>query len=311
MPDEFVFIGDYRTGSGRASVVFNSQHRKSFMIELFGCPMVGTFNITCARPTRKFIKNITPSIVGLDGDTAWSFRLCKIRAKNNEERYGWIIYWSNNDRQTHTPYKEVITRSLLPDSFKTKELTVTVLEKWGGQAIRGFIGSYDKWFQSFSWGIKRAGSELVWNAIKPLTAWSGKRVLDVGCNTGYFSFRAAQSGSIVKAVDINNAVLNIARKINDHVEMQDVVFTDKDDGGRYDIILYLSVHHQRDPKYDNLKQKIDELRGRCSDLFVELIVPPLEGLLQPQDVNNIVGVNHLLEYKHVVRRVRRIYHIKN
>jgi hypothetical protein len=74
--------------------------------------------------------------------------------------------------------------------------------------------------------------------------------------------------------------------------------------------MYLSVHHQPDPRYDSLKEKLEELKGRCKDLFVELIVPPLEGSMTADQVDEIMGVKPLVEYEHKVRKTRRIYHVK-
>ena len=41
---------------------------------------------------------------------------------------------------------------------------------------------------------------------------NGQRVLDIGCGTGALTFRAAQKGAMVKGIDVNLQMLEMARK---------------------------------------------------------------------------------------------------
>ena len=82
----------------------------------------------------------------------------------------------------------------------------------------------------------------------------------------------------------------------------------------FDVILYLSVHHQPDPSYANLEKKIKEYRKRArKHLFVELIMPPVfpqHGEFTEAEIDKIVGGEILVRYKHAVRGHRKIYWIE-
>jgi SAM-dependent methyltransferase len=211
----------------------------------------------------------------------------------------------DGSRQRSSTY-EIITKEPIPNIFKKHEIEVTVFEKWDDEKIKEWADS-QYWFQSFDWGPKRADSKLVWDAINTVD-WKNKKVLDIGCNYGYFSFHASKEGAFVDAVDTNKNTLNVAKTIGHHIEMQDVNFFERDLGGEYDYIFYLSVHHQFDPQYKVLKKTIDDyLKRTRKSLFVEMLMPPDFG--KGINVDEVVGGKKLLTYKHKVRCTRSIYRI--
>lgn len=286
--------GFYYTGSGLAHR--NGSNHK----DVFGCAMCGTFNIEMGEEFRGI--HLFPPTVDLKGRTYW---LLKIR-KDKETRYGWAVRWTGSKLRPSA--LEVLTKKPLPDSFKSDNLEVEAMEKWSPEQIREWSGKVD-WFQSFPWASKqRSDSKLMWDAVNHLD-WKGAEVLDIGCNYGYHAFQASKLGAAVTGMDRNSGALGQAVIINEHIEMQDVLFTTNDDGRVYDVIFYFSVHHQIDASYDTLKAKIEELQKRSrKKLFVELILPPMfgKGYAESQ-VDEMVGGKVLLTYPHKVRGVRRIY----
>lgn len=92
-------------------------------------------------------------------------------------------------------------------------------------------------------------SHKTWARIRDLVDWTGKRVLDLGCFHGYFSFKAEDEGGLVQGFDRSAAALNVARRING-LRGGDVLFREWSGGQdlpECDVILCLNVlHHFRD-----------------------------------------------------------------
>jgi 2-polyprenyl-3-methyl-5-hydroxy-6-metoxy-1,4-benzoquinol methylase len=84
---------------------------------------------------------------------------------------------------------------------------------------------------------------------------TGKSLLDIGCNEGFFAFEAERRGaSPVLAVDAHKAVrekFEIVKSIlNSNVEFMNLNVLDLDPGkiGEFDVVLFLAVfHHLRYP----------------------------------------------------------------
>jgi len=264
--------------------------------------MVGTFNIK----TRLKIKDFQPAFVDFAGyHKFWLVRL-------NDEFYGWALRWSDS-RQPETTL-EIVSKASFPDRLKAGPIKVEILEKMTNKEIEAW-GNKTHFFQTFDWtprGCQAANSALIWEAIEGLADFRNKTVLDIGANFGYHSFRASKAGAQVTGQDRNKNVVKIARFINDRIEMQDVRFTDEFPiGQKFDYIFFFSVHHQEDPTYSRLKQRMDQLRAMAREkIFAELINPPLQGRLNETDVDRIAGGRALLRYRHEVRRIRKLYEIK-
>jgi 2-polyprenyl-3-methyl-5-hydroxy-6-metoxy-1,4-benzoquinol methylase len=50
------------------------------------------------------------------------------------------------------------------------------------------------------------------NALKQVTAWRGKRVLEIGCGDGRLTRRLARLGARVEAIDSDAALIRTARQ---------------------------------------------------------------------------------------------------
>jgi len=292
--------GYYRHGCGKA-------HKNNVTrLPVFHCNTFGTFNVEVGEPITKFKPTMAAGLRHY-----WLVRL----EKDGHIHYGWV---SRDDATRSKPtILEIVTKRLIDDTFRSGEIDITILEPWGNGQVKEFVSTQKKWFQSFSWGPRRADSHLVWSIIDEYCSndWPNRYVLDYGCCTGYYSFQSSKAGAEVIGYDTNLKTLATAQQINDHIEMQDVRFVSKDplidSDIAYDHIFYLSVHHQIDPTYRLLRQRIQQLASRCRNLFLELIMPPMfGGGMSESEVDAQVGGTLLHYYKHNVRGWRKVYYVK-
>jgi len=65
---------------------------------------------------------------------------------------------------------------------------------------------YDKGIRSLTLGRLDEAYDRLTSHIR-----KGHRVIDLGCGTGALALRAAQKGAIVKAIDVNSQMLEIAQ----------------------------------------------------------------------------------------------------
>lgn len=289
-------IGHYTQGSGLAHNCCRP-HR-----EVFNCDMWGTFNIL----VQDFnILTREPSIINSKNNKRYWFLII------NNKYCGWAIRDKRSKQKRQI--LEVLIKQLLPDYLKSQDLEITLPIKWTEHQIK--VWAKDKyWFQGFNFApVQRADSDLVWKTIDVIN-WEKRRVLDWGCHYGYMSFEASKKGAIVTGIDKNIQSLQMAKTIRNHIIQQDVYFSTNLERKVYDVILYLSVHHQRDADYSNLKDTIELLKKMSlKHIFIELLLPPTfpkDRKMTEQQINEIVGGKVLLQYKHEVRGVRNIYHIE-
>jgi len=286
--------GKYITGVGKAS----SRCRQH--ISVFNCNMFGTFNV---RLKHGNILDFTPTVVS-EKNNYW---LVKLR-RSKVVRYGWAVRGKKSRQKENT--LEVLTKVLLPESLKEERFAVNVFERWKeGKILEWVKDKY--WFQGFDFSpVEKADSLSVWKKLNFID-WSNLSVLDLGCHYGYFSFNMSAEGAHVVGVEPDVNSRRMSQIIQENIIMQDVDFVRDDDKREYDIIVYLSVHHQIDPTYQNLKEMIDRLKRRSRNfLFVELIMPPMfpkGNTLSEREIDNIVGGRVLDKYQHNVRGVRKIY----
>jgi len=267
---------------------------------VFNCTMHGTFNV---RLKSGRIDEFQPSITT---DKA-NYYFLSLR-KGRQTCYGWAIRDHKSNQALNT--LEIVSKERIADCFRHDTFAVVIFERWDKIQI-GKWAANQYWFQTFPFTPKpRADSELVWNTIN-IVPWSGMTVLDIGSHYGFHSFKASEKGAIVTGVEPNKNCFLRASEIRDNIIQQDVTFLKVDPGKTFDITMYFSVHHQIDPNYLKLEQKIKTLKNRTrKHLFVELILPPMfpkEGNLSEEEVDAAVQMRTLLTYKHAVRGTRRIY----
>ncbi len=284
----------YTTGNGRAHEYVHTYER------FFGGPLVGTFNVVLDRPMPTTLR----PCIEHDAEVHRRFWLVRL----DDDHYAWAVRWDGSKMPWNR--LELVSRAPLPSYLMREPFSVEILEPLTSVERERWIKEQTYWFQSFDWSPQRADSKLIWDTIAPHGDWSGKTVLDIGCANGAHCFLAARAGARVTGFEPDTPAREKARFINDYIESQDCRFVARDPGGTWDTILYLSVHHQWDETYDQLADKIQELRGRArDDVFVELIVPDLQQTRSQEWIDAQVGGEVLLKYRHKVRCVRKIYHI--
>jgi len=289
--------GKYINGAGKASKC--CQPHKA----IFNCEMFGTFNVKLKNDN---IFDFQPVIIN-DVKSYWFVEITKTK----ETRYGWAIR-DHTSKQAQNVL-EIITKEKLPERFKQGNVKINIYERWSDAIIKNWSAK-QYWFQTFPFSAaQKADSNFVWNTINKIN-WSGLSVYDIGCHYGFFSFKASECGARVVGMEPNDTSLKAAKIIRDNIIHQDVGFIKEASNKQYDVILYLSVHHQLDPNYERLEKKIQELKSKTNKyLFVELIMPPMfpeKGAMTEKDIDKIVGGEILSRYKHNVRGNRKIYFIK-
>lgn len=110
-------------------------------------------------------------------------------------------------------------------------------------------------------GLTTPGSEdtaAEWQRLKVPDRLAGKRILDIGCSDGYYSFRAESSGaSEVLAIDDESSFLaesngfrTAARILGSNVTyaVRDVENLDTARDGEFDLVLFVNVlYHLKNP----------------------------------------------------------------
>ena len=292
-------------GMNKAHVVNETATRKALLLKLFGCHLMGTFNI---KLDEKIVKCRPVIRYGIH-----RFYLVKISVEETSGveiyEYGWAYRWKGSKQLWAVI--EVYTKRQLPDIYKQKDLRVEVLEKWDEETIDKWAKE-QYWFQGFPWlKTQRSDSDKVWQFMKN-EDYSNKTVLDYGCNSGYYAFKASKAGAVVLGVDTQKKPIEQAKIINDHIECQDVKFEVRDlkPEDKADFLFELSVYHWVDKKYEKLVEHIENLKNRCKILYLELISPPLEGEVSEAEVDKIVGGKKLVRYSHKIRSMRTLYKIE-
>ena len=111
-----------------------------------------------------------------------------------------------------------------------------------------------------------------WRAFKHAVPedLTGKTVLDIGCNAGFYSFEMKRRGAArVLGIDHNPAYLAQACFAREQLGLHDVEFRrldvytlDRLDGEKFDLVLFLGVfYHLRHPLYA-LEKVAELMRGR-------------------------------------------------
>lgn len=300
-----VFTGYHKEGIGQAHL-YNDQHTT-----FFNRRMVSTFNVGIDRPFNGM--DLYPAKrQRVEGCLKW-YHLFQIE-NETDRALAFSFHWEGSAILKRKMVLELVSRKPLPSSFQHGLLKLTHFKRWFPNQIADWAEP-QYWFQTFPWSPKRkADSRLVWDAITNSCNWSNRTVLDIGTHYGYHAIRASEAGADVIGFEPDPTSYPNAVIIDRHIEQQGIEYVTTDPGGCFDVILYLSVHHQIDPSYDGLQAKIEELRARCKDLFVELILPSSYSEFgngrSDSVVDSEVGGVVLRTYKHRVRATRRIYHVQ-
>jgi len=77
---------------------------------------------------------------------------------------------------------------------------------------------YDKGIRLLTFGKLDASYDRLTANIQ-----SGQKVLDIGCGTGALSLRAAQKGAMVKGIDVNSQILEIAQQRAEELQLSNSI----------------------------------------------------------------------------------------
>lgn len=124
------------------------------------------------------------------------------------------------------------------------------------------IGELSPWYQSFNLGEERTSDkevsgDFLWEKIEPmLPNLVGKRVLDLGCNAGYYSFKMAELGAYVTAVEKSDHYLRQAEfcrrffKNSENVEFVEEDLQSYQPSFRSFLVMALSIlYHLKRPEW--------------------------------------------------------------
>jgi len=320
--DDYPYSAKYVTGMRRA------HKNMSYHDERFNCRMVGTFNIQIADPfsgsnglgieSCNFIPSLRFEADGKQPkESYWLIEMMTNTGEPCKPIRGYAFRWQGTELPTNR--LEIMTRSPIPDHWKQVDLLIRFPQPWSGNQISHWAADKfpNRWHQTFPWGPKKVDSQTNWNRFSKYIEWSGSKVLDIGCNFGFYSFEAAKAGAQVHGIEPDAQRIKTPQIIAEHIEMLDVTFSsvpaqrvfglDSDLDFDLDVILYLSVHHQWNPAYNELGDYIDGLCMRArKHVVVELIQPPMFGG-NHADLLKTLGGKVIDTYEHEVRGTRRLY----
>jgi SAM-dependent methyltransferase len=173
---------------------------------------------------------------------------------------------------------------------------------------RHLVAQYEQW-PSYDYGegyFYQSSDELGVSGLRDTTGRveafelrervRDRRVLEIGCNTGFLSLAIAPSAARVVAFELNPHLIAIARvgarylKV-ENVEFSVAAFEDFATGEQFDDVLSFANHHTYD---GNTRQSLDEYFARChaltapgGRLIFESHPPELEGDGLPRTIELI------------------------
>lgn len=304
------FTGHHVKGSGQAHK-HCEPHR-----DVFNCPMVGTYNVEINDPEFPAAGLLFYEPTFTENNGQWKYWLVNLTIveKPHVVEYAWAFKWEGSRQAPNV--LELLSKQPISEEFRNVPFTIEVLQEWTELEIARKTCDWfpHSWHQTFHWSPTKVDSSENWHRFKKHVNWKGATVLDLGCNYGFYSFAASNAGARVVGCDNDPLCFERATLINDHINMKDVVFQQRDvsNGGllsQQDVILYLSVHHQFDSKYKELAGFVEWMRRSVKQCVIaEFILPPMFGTAEVmQRLDDEHHGEILAEYDHSVRGRRRIY----
>lgn len=303
------FTGHHVKGSGQAHKCCEP-HR-----DVFNCPMVGTYNVMIPDAEFPVSGLLFYAPVFTENNGQWQYWLVKLTIeKPHVVEYAWAFKWYGSRQAPNV--LELLSKQRISEEFRNVPFTIEVLQPWTERDRARITRDWfpKSWHQTFHWGPSKVDSRENWSRFNKHVNWEGAAVLDIGCNYGFYSFVASGEGARVVGCDNDPLCVERSTMINDHIAMQDVLFEPRDaqhllHASPCDVILYLSVHHQWDPLYEQLIGYVRELRTLAHQCVIaEFILPPMFGTAKVMErLDNEHHGEILAEYDHSVRGRRRIY----
>lgn len=307
------FKGTILKGLGKAShVMSTSAVRRVLCTNLHEEIFPGTFNVLVDVDPGMFDQ---PYYEGFDVEQRAFYRL---RITSPKEVSVWL--YRRPASKMNPRVLELISRWNLCEYLGVKPGGIIELEydgAWTKTERAEFINKR-KWFQSFSFLPKdkiRTDSNYVLNILDLGDVWN-KTVLDVGGHYGFHSIELWKRGAMCTMVEKNKDSAETARHITRSFIPADIGIIRgdfrKQQLPKSDIVLYLSVHHQIDPTYENLPQTLDFLVKSVNDVFCFEDIIPFGGRGSVNDFQHELelrfsNVIYLGKYEHAIRGIRHIW----
>jgi len=108
-----------------------------------------------------------------------------------------------------------------------------------------------KHFTSFV--LKGTATSEVKEIIKE-NVWKGKKVLDVGCGTGFFSNSIAKLGANVTGIDFSQSAILIAKKMHSHPNLEFRQLDVSNINEKFDVIVSIGTLEHMDEPLEILKK---------------------------------------------------------
>ncbi|HVW27135.1 MAG TPA: TIGR04290 family methyltransferase [Polyangiaceae bacterium] len=132
-----------------------------------------------------------------------------------------------------------------------------------------------------------------WRAIAPHfpERMEGTRVLDIGCNAGFYSIELARRGALVTAIDVDDHYLAQARwaatrfDVQDRIEFRNMqVYELAHVEEQWDVVLFLGVFYHL--RYPLLGLDVVSRRVGRTLVFQSMTMPgPPQEMLVPEDIS--------------------------
>lgn len=135
---------------------------------------------------------------------------------------------------------------------------------------------------------------------------AGRRVLEIGCNTGFVALSIADIAAEVVGFDINPHLVAIAHAAADHLGCTNTrflvsAFEDLPPSDPYEAVLSFANHSTYD---GNTRQSIEEYFTRCRDLLVPGGLLLFESHPPQHEGSGLTGVCEIIGQLFVVREQR-------
>ena len=123
--------------------------------------------------------------------------------------------------------------------------------------------------------------KIIKNVYSKLSSTKGRalRVLDLGCNAGFYSFELAAIGAEVTGIELNLGFYNLCEYLKEVNDVKNVHFLNENfvklyeshNIGEYDLVLGLSIFHHIASRNSYTKaREIVESLGKKSAIILEL-----------------------------------------
>ena len=177
------------------------------------------------------------------------------------------------DLSDHEVCNEIYSQAL--ERYK-KWIPIDGVPKWKGKIYQGMNFSNGFGMPGYSSDDLNYDS-YVKGTFLPLDKVSGKNVLDLGSNQGFFDFQCALAGAKTTGVEITNEDVMLANDIREKIlKLDNCEFINGDaikyleeTEEWYELIIMSSVLHQTHPDLYSSDDFLDELASKCKYFFFE------------------------------------------